>query len=438
MKAIKLKPMKKNLLLLTIAFATSLLFTACSKDEPAPTPTTGTLKGTVTASSTAQAIGSVRITVYNANTNAPTGNSVLTQSNGTYQIELAPGSYYLNLSKQGFNGIPAIGITPVSVTVALGIVTVNDFQMQPSSVTNGGSISGKVTSGGNAVAGVLVVASYLTNGYSAVSGTDGTYYIYNVPAAGAYQLQGFLANYNSVAQSVAVTASTESTGKNITMTLGATGSVSGSVAFLATNSGEVDVTLINPLTKETIPGLVIKTVGGNYTIAKVPNGTYIARASYSNDTYIVDPDWILKNGEPIVTITGNAVAQNFSVTGAVKLVSPTNELITTKPVEIIGLTPTFTWLQYSSTDDYVIEVSDINGNVIWGGFTKSGTVITKNSPLIPKTQLSIVFNSDGKATTTLKSKNTYRWRIYASKDDTALGWKLISVSEEQQGLFIIK
>lgn len=402
-------------------------------------PTTGTLKGTVTASSNSQVLGNVRVTVYDANTNAPIGSSVLTLSNGTYQIQLLPGTYYLNLSKQGYNGIPAAGITPVPVTVALETVTVNDFQMQPSSVVNGGSISGKViTSDGNAVAGVLVVASYLTNGYSTVTGADGTYYIYNVPA-GTYQVQGFLANYNSPAQSVAVTASTESTGKNITMTLGATGSVTGTVSFLATNNGEVDVTLINPLTKETIPGLVTKTVGGAYLISKIPNGTYIARASYSNDTYVVDPDWILKNGEPMVIITGgNAVAQNFSVTGAVMLVSPTNALTTTIPVEVIGSTPTFTWLAYSSTSDYVIEVSDINGNVIWGGFTKTGLTTTKNLPLILKAQLSIVFNSDGTATTTLKSKSTYRWRIYASKDDTALGWKLISVSEEQQGLFIIQ
>ena len=430
--------MRKMMNVVILCFIVSAIALSCKKNNDNPTPTTGTLKGTITASLNGQAIGSVRIVVYNANTNAPTGDAVLTQSNGTYQIELAPGSYYLNLSKQGYNGIPAVGITPVSVTVALGIVTVNDFQMQPSSITNGGSISGKVTSGGNAVAGVLVVASSLTNGYSAVSGTDGNYYIYNVPAAVAYQLQGFMANYNSAAQSVAVTASTESTGKNITMTLGATGSVTGTVTFSATNNGEVDVTLINPLTKETIPGLVIKTVSQNYSIAKVPNGTYIARASYSNDTYIVDPDWILKNGEPTVTITGNTVTQNFSVTGAVALTSPTNVLTTTKPVEIIGTTPTFTWLPYSSTDDYVIEVSDINGTVIWGGFTKSGLIITKNSPLILKSQLSIIFNSDLTATTTLKSKSTYRWKIYASKNDTALGWKLISASEDQQGLFIIK
>ncbi|HEY4789303.1 MAG TPA: hypothetical protein VIH57_24805, partial [Bacteroidales bacterium] len=228
-------------------------------------------------------------------------------------------------------------------------------------------------------------------------------------------------------------------GKDITMTTGASGNVSGSVSFLATNNGEVDVTLTNPLTKETIPGLVTKTQGGTYNIAKVPDGTYIVRASYVNDSYVVDPDWILKNGEPMVTVAGNTITQNFSVTGAVRLVSPTNDSTTTKPIEVTGSTPTFTWLAYSSTSDYVIEVSDINGNVIWGGFAKNGATITKNIS-IPKGQFSIVFNSDGNASSTLKSNNTYRWRIYSSKDDnsSSTGWKLISVSEEQRGLFIIK
>jgi hypothetical protein len=398
----------------------------------------GSLKGTVTDNSNNQAISNVRIIVYDANTNAPTGNAILSGSDGTYQIQLSPGTYYLNLSKQGYNGIPAAGITPVSITVELGKETINNFQLQTSSVTNGGSISGKVTSGGNALAGALVIAGNGTNGYSSVTGTDGTYSIYNVPA-GTYQVQGFLSNYNSTTLSASVTASTESTGNDITMTSGATGSVAGAVTFLATNNGEVDVTLTNVLTKQTIPGLVTKTVGGVYSIAKVPNGTYIIRASYSNDNYVVDPDWILKNGEPTVTISGNTVTQNFSVTGAVRLVSPTNDSTTTKPIEVTGSTPTFTWVAYSSTSDYVIEVSDINGNIIWGGFTKNGATITKNIS-IPKSQLSIVFNSDGIATSTLKSQNTYRWRIYSSKDDvsSSTGWKLISVSEEQRGLFIIK
>jgi hypothetical protein len=419
-----------------LCFIVGFIAFSCKKSSN-DTPTTGSLKGTVTDNSNSQALSNVKIIVYDANTNAPSGNAVLTGSDGTYQVQLNPGTYYLNLSKQGYNGIPAAGIAPVSVTIEVGKEVINNFQMQASSITNGGLISGKVTAGGNAVPGVLVIANNGTNGYSSVTGTDGTYSIYNVPA-GTYQLQGFLSNYNSVAQSVTVTANTESSGKDITMTSGATGSVTGTVTFLATNNGEVDVTLTDVLTKQTIPGLVTKTVGGAYTISKVPNGTYIVRASYANDSYVVDPDWILKNGEPTVTISGNALSQNFSVTGAVKLVSPTNDSTTTKPVEVTSSTPTFTWTAYSSTSDYVIEVSDINGNVIWGGFTK-GNTITKNI-VIPKNQLSIVFNSDSKASSTLKSKNIYRWRIYASKDDnsSSTGWKLISVSEEQRGLFIIK
>jgi len=87
----------------------------------------------------------------------------------------------------------------------------------------------------------------------------------------------------------------------------------------------------------------------------------------------------------------------------------------------------------------VIEVSDINGNLIWGGFTVNGSSITKNAT-IPKSSTSITFNSDGSAKSSLSPGIIYRWRVYASKDDSKdeNGWILISVSEEQKGLFIIK
>jgi hypothetical protein len=53
---------------------------------------------------------------------------------------------------------------------------------------------------------------------------------------------------------------------------------------------------------------------------------------------------------------------------------------------------------------------------------------------------SIIYNSDGTASQALESGNTYRWKIYASKDDTKepTGWKLISSSEEQMGLFKVE
>lgn len=60
-----------------------VVFFSCKKDHD-ETPTTGTLKGTVTDNSNSQAIANVRIIVYDANTNSPTGNAVLTKSDGTY------------------------------------------------------------------------------------------------------------------------------------------------------------------------------------------------------------------------------------------------------------------------------------------------------------------------------------------------------------------
>lgn len=427
--------MRNVLYIMAMYLVFSTVFISCKKDSE-DAPTQGTLKGMATNTNN-QGISNVRIVVYDANTNAPVGTGAQTGSDGSFSITLDPGTYYLNLSKQGYNSIPAAGTSPVSVTIEVGKETVNNYQMQTSRVVNGGSISGKVTSGGNALAGVLVVANDDANGYSSVTDINGDYFIYNVPA-GTYNVKGFLSKYNSPSLSVTLAASSESTGNNLAMTTGATGSITGTVSFLATNNGEVDVTLTNPLTKETIPGLVTKTQDGLYSIANVPDGVYVVRASFANDNYVVDPDWIIKNGEPIVTVAANTISQDFSVTGAIKLTSPTNDSASIKPVEVTG-TPTFTWQAYSSTSDYVIEVSDINGNIIWGGFTNNGETITKNI-VIPKNQLSIVFNSDNKASSTLKTNTIYRWRIYSSKDDSSspTGWKLISVSEEQRGLFMIK
>jgi len=59
--------------------------------------------------------------------------------------------------------------------------------------------------------------------------------------------------------------------------------------------------------------------------------------------------------------------------------------------------------------------------------------------LLPKTQTSIRFNADSTATESLVPGRTYRWKVYVSKDDAKepLGWKLISVSEDQRGLIKI-
>jgi hypothetical protein len=253
--------------------------------------------------------------------------------------------------------------------------------------------------------------------------------------AGSYTVKGWKSKLSSDEVNTTVIANTESDNVNITATIGVSGSVSGSITFLATGNIEVDVALTHPITGETVPGLSTLTSSGSYGIGDVADGMYLARATYANDGKVMDPDWIVKNGEPFVTVGGGAASRDFSVTGSVEVLSPSNPSTTTIPAEISSTTPTFEWTSYSSTTDYVIEVIDANGNLIWGGFSNQWTV--KNIT-IPSSQTSIAFNSDGNATAALEAGQVYRWRIYASKDaGGGSSWNLISSSEDQMGLFRI-
>jgi hypothetical protein len=411
----------------------SSVFFACKKDSE-EIKTTGKVSGTITDAESGSPLANARIIVFDANTNAPAGITLITGSDGKYSTDLLPGNYYVKIYRQGYENIPAREVSALPFSIVISQTQDNSYRMFKSTVTNGGFISGKIVAGGNAVAGVLVVATNGANGFSSVSDKEGKYVICNVPAA-AYTVKGWIAGYNSSEVSATVTADAESANTDVALTQGASGQVNGQISFLATGNVEIDVALTHPATRETIPGLSKTTTGGNYTISNVPDGRYLARATYANDTKVMDPDWIIKNGEPFVTVAGAPIIRNFSVTGAVELASTTNISSTTEPVTT-SATPTFSWLAYSSTDDYIIEVMNANGKVIWGGFSNNYT--TKNI-IIAKSQTSIQFNSDNKATEALQPGQVYRWRVYASKNDIRelTGWKLISVSEDQRGLIKI-
>jgi hypothetical protein len=326
-------------------------------------------------------------------------------------------------------------MSPVPFTVSVGNELSQPYEMSPSEVQNGGYIKGMVSEGATAIAGVLVVAEQNGQGYSAITDASGEYFIYNLPD-GSYKLKGWIAGYSSEQQTVSVAPSTETT-QDLKLTTGATGAVTGTITFLASNAKEVDVTLVHPTTGEPIPGLITKT-SQNYTILNVPSGVYIARATFQNDERVVDPDWIIKNGEPEVTVTGSSVSRDFSLTGAVVINTPTNLPTTTEPVVVNSTTPELSWTPYSSSSDYIVEVSDANGNVIWGGF-RDGPTGPEKKISIPSSQTKVIFNNDLSATEELMPGKVYRWRVYASKNDTKeiTGWKLISVSEDQVGLIQI-
>jgi hypothetical protein len=119
----------------------------------------------------------------------------------------------------------------------------------------------------------------------------------------------------------------------------------------------------------------------------------------------------------------------------VTIVSPTNPANAVIPAVADSILPTFHWNAYPQAKEYIIEVRDINGNLIWGGFTESGVI---NHSQIPKEWNSVEFNFDGSALSALNPGDVYQWRIYVD-DAAAPGIQtLLSSSEDLMGLFKIK
>jgi len=432
---------KSSIAFLFILIVTTVFF-SCKKNKDTEV-TTGQLKGIVKDAATSSPLENVSVIIFNADNNSPIGQTLKTNSSGEFSADLSPGNYFLKLSRQGYYSVPPPTLDAVPFGISLGQLTQSDAAMFPFSTSNAGWIVGKVTSSGSPVQGALVVATDGQNkiAFSTSSDQNGDYSIFNIPA-GSFNVQAYLASYNSSSAVAAVTTGVGTTGINIDLQKNGNATLSGSIRNLAIDNKDVDITLVHPITKETIPGLTTSTSNLVYSLANIPNGIFIARASYKNDMRVMDPDRIAKFGEPVVTVSGGSCSPStltFDVTGPVTLNAPTNSLSTTVPVAA-STKPTFQWTPYPSTTDYVIEVMDAStGQVVWGGFDKSGPLPVKKI-IIPSSQTSIVYNANATATIAdLVPGKIYRWRIYASKNDvtSSTGWTLISSSEDQVGLIKI-
>ncbi|MEH0154456.1 carboxypeptidase-like regulatory domain-containing protein [Limibacter armeniacum] len=435
-----MKQLKRTLLFLSILM-TSALIISCSDNDDDEGPTQGVVEGQVMSNEDSTPLEGVQVSVFDSDSNEPIGRTVKTDAEGNYSLDLNPGTYYLRLATLGYQEVPPLGVPAIPFTIVVGETVQLDYELVKSANQDVGAISGKIQGNGSALSGVLVIATSEdgTNAYSSISDQDGNYTIWNLPA-GTYGVKGWLKAYNSenVSTSVTVVAIIEET--DINMSAGANGSINGTVKYLATGNKDVDVSLIHPITQQVIPGLSISTSGA-FTLEGIPDGSYLARASFNNDTLVVDPDFIVKFGDPVVAVEGGttSVSQgtsikdvlDFAVTNSVQLDNPTNSADEIVPVETNTTGLTFSWTPYSSASDYVVELQDLNGNVVWGGFDTSGEIPLKN---ITTTSTSITY--DGPALTAGK---IYRWKVYASKDDqkSAAGWNLISVSEDQMGLIRI-
>lgn len=411
-----------------------VLFYKCSENSTEPPPPT-VIQIIIKSAADSSVVVGANVVLYNANSGESISRT-FSGNDGVAKFENASaGNFYVRISAQGFKEIPEGSVSPIPFSVSAGSTFSQTYYMSELQGTFG-KIDGTVIPN---LAGFLVVAtsSGMNSEHHTYSGPDGYFVIFNVPYD-SYVVDAIKSGYQSTNQPQVTLSSGSSSVTvqiNVNQITGST--LTGKVTFLASQNDIVDVSLLDKISNSVINGLAtIIDTSRNYTINYIPTGEYIAWASYQNDGYVMDPDWIFKNpGALFVSFSGDSSkVRDFSVTDAITILSPTNPSNEIVPAVADSSVPTFKWTAYPSTKEYIIEVRDVNGNLIWGGFKANGEI--RHSP-IPKEWNSVEFNFDGSAVSELSSGQIYQWRIYSDDDATQNVQTLLSASEDLMGLFMI-
>jgi hypothetical protein len=266
---------------------------------------------------------------------------------------------------------------------------VNNSATSVSLISLGAAAQGVAISGtiGADAAGTLVVAEGgpVPAPY-AIADASGAYTLFNVPA-GAVTIRGYRQNVEITPAAVTVG------GEDLVDVDLAV--VTTDPAMLATVSGDLNIvdpgdgsvtsvvlvpaSVFNaPLERGPVPlGLRdppppgAPDVGGSFSLAGVPSGTYKVLVAFENDFLVRDPDEGIA-GTQIQEITVEAgkpiaVADAFKVTGALTIVGPGKD----RPEEVEAM-PTFTWVDDSSEEGYDLVVFDALGNIQWETEVPSG------------------------------------------------------------------
>jgi len=411
-------------------------FVSCTEDNPVePVPQTN-VEIIVRSANDSASIANANVVLYNANSGESVSR-VFSGSNGIAKFEdLSSGNYYVRISAQGFNEVPQGSVSPVPFSVSSGQTFSQKYYMNVLQGTFG-KIEGTVNPN---LAGFLIVAksSGMNSEYHTNSGPDGYFVLFNVSYE-SYEVDAIKSGYQSANQpQVTLTSGSSSATVQINVNQITGSTLIGKVTFLAVENGIVDISLLDKISHTVVNGLTAMIDSSrNYSINNIPAGEYITWASYENDGYVMDPDWIFKNpGAMNVSFsTDTSKVRDFSVTGVITIISPTNPPNSIIPALADSVVPTFSWDAYPQTKEYIVEVRDINGNLIWGGFTESGEI---RHSQIPKEWNSVEFDFDGSASSQLQPGNIYQWKLYADDDATSDVQTLLSSSEDLMGLFFIQ
>jgi hypothetical protein len=428
--------------LFALSAVLALCLAGCGGDDPVePAPPAPTVLRVIVRSEVDSAlIENSNVVLYRAETREAVVRG-MTDSGGSILFNQPMGNYYVEISAQGFETTPPESITPIPFFLAAEDTTIQDISLDPLEETGDtGFVIGFVEPATNNFL-ILAESQVSRQNYSTASGPDGVFVLYNLPY-GSYALDALKSGYMMVEPvSTSVTAEAPVDTARVPVAEYVGSQLAGSVTFLASENSTVDITLLDRETRSVVPGLTVRSepAGLNYAIAGIPDGDYLAWASLENDGYVIDPDWLFKNpnGLDIDFTSATSAELNFSVTGALTLVSPTNAAATTIPEIADSAVPTFRWMAYPSTKEYFIEVRDLSGDLLWGGFDSDGMA---NHAFIAASQVSVQYNFDNQpGVPVLEPGQIYQWRLWADKGTQFDSFveQLISSSEDLQGIFQI-
>lgn len=342
-----------------------------------------------------EAIEGARIVALDVN-GAPVSSVAISDANGTYSLPIpsvrsgdegTPASVELTLraDAQGYQSFPS-GLRQ-ALPIDTSTATQSDSgRLVDSVLTQVGLIPLQAGAGTASIAGtvelpptgggVLVVAeSTGGDAQTAVANRDGEYQIFNV-SSGSTSVLAYALDANYEASTVDIADGSEST-VDLALSDASTGTVTGTVQIVNAPGGAMTsvVLAIESTFNEdfgrgqTVPGMrdpdpgIAPNLLGEYSISGVPAGRYVVLAAFEDDNLVRDPDISIGGTSTLhieVTAGGTTEVDGFKVTEALAVQSPGAN----GPEEVNG-TPTFRWEDDSSEDEYVVEVFNAFGEIIW-------------------------------------------------------------------------
>ena len=240
-------------------------------------------------------------------------------------------------------------------------------------------LAGRVDAG-DASGGVLIVAEETTTAasFSDLSDGDGHFVLFNVPD-GTYEVRGYKADLQLTPQTQTLAGAdvddlllAEEQGSLTTLT--GTLQIVNAPNFTATSVVlAVKSTFNQVLGRGDIPAGLraprdgAPNVTGDWSIAGIPDGTYVVLAAFENDGEVRDPDTSIGGTETVEITVGpsdrgtTVDGGSFKITDALTTVGPGAEAME----EVTTSTPVLTWGPDSGNVYYQIVVFDALGDVIW-------------------------------------------------------------------------